>query len=303
MAPTCSPALQAHTSLVLGFVDYAKQSRRLADQLQVPFALVDVHAFPDGESRIRVPPELPEHVVLCRSLNQPNAKLVELTLAAEAARSLGVRKLTLVCPYLCYMRQDIAFHFGEAISQQIIGRHLARLFDEVVTVDPHLHRVTCFDQAVPARSAVALSASAPMGEFLARELAGPLLIGPDDESKQWVSAIAEVAGFDHCVASKERSGDREVVVTLPDERFQDRTVVLVDDVASTGHTLAAAAQQVRQRGARQVFVAVTHALFVGNSMELLATAGVEKIWSTDSVDHPSNVVPLASLLADTLVDV
>jgi ribose-phosphate pyrophosphokinase len=118
--------------IILAFPDYLKQARRLAACLNAPLAEVTLHHFPDNESLIRLPPSLPGHVILCRSLNQPNDKLIELLLCATTARELGADRLTLVAPYLSYMRQDIANQPGEAVSQRIIGKLLAGLFDDVL---------------------------------------------------------------------------------------------------------------------------------------------------------------------------
>ena len=126
--------------LVLGFRDYEAQGRGLASALGATFELVDLHRFPDGETRVRLPATLSGRVVLCRALDQPNQKLVELMLCAEGARALGATHLTLAAPYLCYMRQDAAFVPGEVVSQRIIGRFLAGWVDALVTVDPHLQR-------------------------------------------------------------------------------------------------------------------------------------------------------------------
>jgi len=282
---------------VLGFPDYEPQARALAAALDAPFEVIDLHHFPDGESRLRLPPLLPDHVVLCRSLDHANDKLVELLLAAESARKLGATRLTLVAPYLCYMRQDKAFHPGEAVSQQIIGRFLAGLFDSLITVDPHLHRVQNLMEAVPAKRAIALSAAPAMGTFLAARAGCPLLVGPDRESEQWVRAVAAPGSLHYVVANKVRHGDQSVEVHLPEHDYVDLDVVLVDDVASTGRTLVMAARALREAGVRRIDVLVTHALFVGDALELLKAAGVKEIWSSDSVPHPSNAFALASDLA------
>ncbi len=284
-------------ALVLGFSDYEPQGRRLAAELGLPFALAEIHRFPDGESKVTLPTPLPARVIVCRSLDNPNDKLVELMLCAQTARGQGVAQLALVAPYLCYMRQDIAFHPGEAISQQIVGRFLAGLFDAVVTVDPHLHRIERLDQAIPDRQAVALIAAPAITEFLAQHTHNPMIIGPDGESEQWVRAIAEPAGLDFAVATKERLGDRSVRVNLPEHDYQGRTVVLVDDMASTGRTLIAVASQLKFRGAGPIHCLVTHALFADDATRQLHEAGIEQIWSTDSITHASNVIHLAPLLA------
>ncbi len=286
--------------MLLGFHDYETQGRRLADALGLPFALVEIHRFPDGESKVTLPAPLPEQVVVCRSLDRPNDKLVELMLIARTAREMGVRRIVLVAPYLCYMRQDIAFHAGEAVSQKIIGAFLAELFDAVITVDPHLHRIERLEQAIPQGDAVSLTAAPAMVEFLAQHVQNPMLIGPDAESEQWVRAMAEPAGLEYAVATKERLGDRSVRTKLPEVDYRDRTIVLVDDMASTGRTLIAVASQLKFRGAGAIHCLVTHALFADDATRQLQEAGIEQIWSADSISHPSNVIHLAPLLAQAV---
>jgi len=285
--------------MLLAFPEYREPARRLAAAAGLDYAEVELHRFPDGETRVRLPPALPESVILCRSLDHPDEKLVSLLLAAEGARNLGAQRLTLVAPYLCYMRQDRAFRPGEVVSQRVIGGLLARYVDGLVTVDPHLHRVHSLAEAVPLAHPRALSARDPIADFLRERAPDALLVGPDAESEQWVAAVARRAGLDWCVGEKTRRGDREVSVRLQGE-FAGRSVVLVDDVASTGRTLEVAARVLRDAGAAAVSVVVTHALFAGDAIERLKAAGVREIWSTDSIPHPSNVITLAPLLAAAL---
>lgn len=287
-------------SLVLAFADEMTLAQGLATALGWPLALVAEHHFPDGETRLRLPPQLPERVVLLRGLQQPNAKLAPLLLAAAGARELGARQLTLISPYLAYMRQDMAFTPGEVVSQRHLGALLAASFDAVVTVDPHLHRVATMDEVVPGRRGVALSAAALLGGHVAQQVPGALLLAPDEEAGQWVRAAAAAHGLEHAVCRKQRHGDREVDVALPDHAVAGRAVVLLDDVASTGRTLAAAARGALSRGAASVDVAVTHALFIGDALEQVRAAGVRHVWSSDCVPHSSNAVSVVPLLAAEL---
>lgn len=285
---------------ILGFPDYSGPARALAATLDLPYREAAVHRFPDGESLVRLPRPLARHLVICRSLNQPNDKLVELMLTARTARELGVARITLVAPYLAYMRQDTAFNPGEAVSQRHIGAFLAELVDALICVDPHLHRVSDLGQVLPGRQAVALSSAATMGRFLRERDIKALLLGPDLESRQWVSTLAEAAGLTYAVASKVRAGDRSVKVTLPDQDVSGRNVVIVDDVISTGVTVAETARLLRARGSHSVRCLVTHALFAAGAEERLAQAGIEAIWSSDSIAHPSNAVALAPCLSDAV---
>lgn len=290
-------------SLLLAFDDEAPLAMALAQALGWPWALVDRHSFPDGETRLRLPPTLPARVVMLRGLQQPNAKIAELLLAASGARELGAQSLTLVCPYLAYMRQDIEFTPGEVVSQRHLGRALATWFDAVVTVDPHLHRVPTMAEVVPGRRGLALTAAPLLGAWVAQQRPGALLLGPDEEARQWVSVAASAHGLDHAVCVKQRHGDRDVDVALPELDVAGRQVVIFDDVASTGRTLAAATRGVLRSGATSVDVIVTHALFGGDALEHIRAAGVGQVWSSNTVPHPSNVVSVVPLLAAALAQV
>ncbi len=292
--------MSAAPALLLHFDDEAEAAARLAEAGGFARACIERHRFPDDELRLRLPPRLPPQVLLLRSLHRPNEKLVELLLAARAARTLGARRLGLVAPYLAYMRQDLAFRAGEVVSQRIVGHFLAVLFDAVLTVDPHLHRIARLAEAVPLGDAVALSAAPLLGELIAARRPGALLLGPDEESAQWVEAAAAAGGLAHAVCVKTRHGDREVDIALPPVDLRARAVVLLDDVASSGRTLARAARLLRAAGAASVDVAVTHALFAGDALDAILAAGVGEVWSTDCIAHPSNALSVAPLLAGAL---
>lgn len=287
--------------LLLYFEEERLSAARIAQAAGLALQAIQRHRFPDGEVKLRLPAALPARVVLLRTLDHPNDKLIELLLAARTARTLGAQHLTLVAPYLAYMRQDIAFAPGEAVSQRIVGDFLAGLFDAAITVDPHLHRVASLKEAVPVSQAIALSGAPLLSDLIAQHRPKALLVGPDDESAQWIAQAATRHGFDHAVCHKVRNGDRSVDIELPAIQLTGRAVVLLDDVASTGHTLARAAQLLLAAGAASVDVAVTHALFEGDALQLIQQAGVGEIWSTDCIEHPSNAVSMAPLIAAALL--
>ena len=269
----------------------------------MPCGCIERHVFPDGEVRLRLPPNLPPQVVVYRSLYHPNEKLVELLLAAQTARSLGARHLTLVAPYLAYMRQDMEFHPGEAVSQGIVGRFLATLFDAAITVDPHLHRVATLQEAMPLQQALVLCGADALSDMVVQRRSRPLLVGPDAESAQWVAGAALRHGLDHLVCTKVRTGDHDVHVALGAGAVDGRAAVIMDDVASTGHTVAAAARLLQLAGAASIDVAVTHALFAADAMQTIRAAGVNEVWSTDCIAHPTNAVSMASHIAHALATI
>ncbi|MFN8988072.1 MAG: ribose-phosphate diphosphokinase, partial [Burkholderiales bacterium] len=260
--------------MVIGFSVDAVCANRFAAAVGAGFATIARHQFPDGETRITLPPVLPQQLAIYQSLNNPNAKLVELLLAAKTARRSGVKHLTLVAPYLCYMRQDTAFLPGEAVSQTIIGEWLAQHFDAVLTVDPHLHRVHRLADAVPVKSAIVLSAATAIGEFLCEQNRRIVLIGPDAESEQWVSIAAAVAGSEFGVCHKVRRTDRATTVVLPEISVAGASVVLVDDIVSSGGTLMSAARACVAMGAARVDAAVVHALYGDEVTAELTSSGI-----------------------------
>jgi ribose-phosphate pyrophosphokinase len=286
--------------LVIGFDDYRPQAQRLADALQADYQEVNHHTFPDGESLIQVPTELPAHVILVRSLHQPNSKIIELLFSASALRRHGAKRITLVAPYLCYMRQDTENHPGEAVSQQVIGKLLAEHFDDVITVDPHLHRISRLFQAIPIQNAIAISAGGVIGNYLKNIIKTGVLVGPDSESEQWVKEIAADIGFSYVIATKIRSGDKQVAVHIPQQDYQGQNTIIIDDMASTGRTIAHATEKLLQAGAKQVDAIVTHPLFFGDAERFIQQSGVTNIRSTDSITHPTNAIYLAPLLASQI---
>ena len=298
---TITPA--STSGMLLCFEEEQPIAQAAANAAGLTLAVVQRHRFPDGELRLRLPAALPPRVVIWRSLQQPNEKMVELLLAAPTARQLGARHLTLVAPYLAYMRQDIAFNPGEVVSQRVLGAWLAALFDAVITVDPHLHRVATLQEAVPVQDAVVLSGAPLLADFIASQRKDVLLIGPDEESGQWVGQAAARHGWTCGVCRKTRHGDRHVDIELPDlpgTPFAGRTVVLMDDMVSSGHTVAQAARLLKAAGAASVDVAVTHALFAADAVQLIRQAGVGQIWSTDCIPHASNAVSIVPVVADVL---
>lgn len=284
------------TVALFGFAECREAAKALADELGIGFHEVAVRSFPDGESLVRVPAAA-ETVLLYRSLDNPNAKLIELILAAAAARGNGARRVMLVAPYLAYMRQDMAFHPGEAVSQQVIGHLIASHFDGLLTIDPHLHRISTLGEAVPGIPALSLSAAPVLASAITRE-EQPVLIGPDSESRPWVEAIARPLGLDVLLGEKQRNGDRDVELVIAGlEHVAGRPVVLVDDVISSGVTMIAAAGQSLRAGAASVEALATHCLASDEDLARMRDAGIARIRAMQTVGGPTACLPVAALLA------
>jgi ribose-phosphate pyrophosphokinase len=289
------------TAVLHAFTDEEEPARRLAQALGIPLAFVDTHHFPDGELLPRTPPPSPTTLVY-RSLDRPNEKLVELLLAAEAWRRNGARRLVLVAPYLCYMRQDAAFSVGEPISQKVVADLLDRTFDRIVTVDPHLHRARHLTDVLAKSESTHLHGADALVTYLRGTLAAPeLVVGPDIESEPWVRRIADPLGVSHLTMTKHRQGDAKVAISAPsDFPVAGRSILIADDICSSGATLGAATRIARSAGATSVTVFVTHMLSGEDVVRDILAAGADRVISTDSCRHSTNQVLLADLLAGSL---
>jgi ribose-phosphate pyrophosphokinase len=278
-----------------------RAAARLAERLNVTMREIDVHQFPDGEMRVTVGPVAATAIVYA-SLDQPNDKLIALLFAAEALRRGGARRLVLMAPYLCYLRQDTAFRVGEAINQKVVGRLLAGVFDRIVTVDAHLHRTKDIREVFPGIAADNLSAMPAIADALRAGLdPRTVIVGPDAEALLWVRDLAGRLGLDSVVAQKIRRGDRSVELKFEDPRLlSGRPALLVDDIISSGGTVKACAAALAVAGARAVDVVITQALFPPELSDQFLASGIHSIRSTSSVPHPTNAIGLDDLLAAAL---
>ena len=186
-----------------------------------------IHKFPDGELRVTVALPSPLTIVY-GSLDLPSEKLLALLFAAESLRRNGAQKLVLVAPYLCYMRQDTAFHAGEAISQKVVGRLLSLRSPSIASLlsTRTPHRTGNIRDVFPAidadnPSAMLLSAIATTLRTTGLDPA-TAIIGPDAESRPWVSELAERLGVMGAVAQKRRRGIVQLKSLWPNpEMWQD----------------------------------------------------------------------------------
>lgn len=272
-------------------------ARQLAEAGGWEMGEIETRRFPDGESYVRILSDVADKMVcLVCTLARPDDGFLRLVFAADAARALGAREVTLIAPYLSYMRQDRRFQAGEAISSKTFARLVSSTFDRLVTVDPHLHRYPALS-ALYTIAAQTLHAAPLLADWIAAEVGEPLIIGPDEESEQWVSEIARRIGAPYAVLRKVRHGDRNVDVEVPDlSQWRARYPVLVDDIASSGHTLIEAARKLPLQGFPRPVCAVVHGVFAEDSHEQLKGL-TDRIVSSDSIPHDSNAIGLAPLIA------
>jgi len=270
----------------------------LSEALGAELAELEIHRFPDGETRVTLRGDCAgRSVVFVGGGRNPNQEALPFYFAAHAARAMGAGSLGLVTPYLPYMRQDTQFHPGEAVSALAYARFLSSSLDWMATVDPHLHRIRSLDEifTIPA---LCVSSMPAVAHWIGGNVIEPVIVGPDAESRQWAESVAQALGVPWTVLTKNRAGDREVTVSLPHPAIlRGRSPVIVDDIASSGHTLAAAARALRDLGSSPVTCVVVHALLDDADRAALHASGVERLVSTNTAPHGTNAIDVIPLLA------
>ena len=256
-----------------------------------------LHRFPDGESYVRVESSVEDKdaLVIC-TLHEPDDKLLQLFFLCKLLKELNTKHIILVAPYLAYMRQDKRFNSGEAITSTYFASLISGFADELITIDPHLHRRSSLSEIYTIPSHV-LHAADHISSWIKNNIEKPILIGPDGESEQWVSEVAKKANAPYIVLEKKRNGDRDVEVSVPHvETFKDYTPVLVDDIISTARTMIETVDHLKSAGMKPAVCIGVHAVFANNAYQELMKAGALSVITCNTIQHESNRIDLSDMI-------
>lgn len=262
---------------------------------------LQVRRFPDGESYVRVESDVKhgEVFVVC-TLARPDPQFLPLAYTAKALRQAGAKRVNLIAPYLAYMRQDRIFHPGELLTSRAFAELLQQQFDWLVTVDPHLHRHASLDQVYDIPTTV-IHACPLFAHWIAIHVKNPIVVGPDDESAQWVEAIAREAGAPWTAFTKQRRGDHHVRMTAPDlSEFRGQTPVLVDDIVSSGVTMRRAIDNLRRQDFGASYCLAVHALCSAATAAHISNCTAAFVTS-NSVPNKYARLNVAPIIAESLV--
>ena len=274
---------------------------KVAELLSVETVPVAFKTFPDGESYVRLEGEVQnEEVVIVQTTSPPqDSRLIQLALIADAAKTNGAKKVTAVVPYLAYARQDKAFLRGEAISIQTIARMLkASGVDSLITANVHQEKVLGkFPFPAKTFSAIPLLAE----YFKQKGFGKAFALAPDKGAMHIAEEAKTVLGGECGYLEKHR--DRytgQVSVEKKTFDVKEKSVIIFDDIISTGGTIVAAANILKDLGVGKIYSACVHPLLRGDAEKRILEAGIEEIIGTDSVPSHVSKVSIAPLISKEL---
>lgn len=265
---------------------------QVARALETTVADVKFSRFPDGELYLLAGP-IDDEMVIVGSVTDSDS-LVQLMLLVDACDRAENR---LVLPYMAYARQDKRFHEGEPVSSRVVAKALSQGVSDVTTVNIHdRHVLKSF--AVPAQD---ISIAPDIGTWIATlGLKDPLVLAPDDGAMAFAMQVAESGGWDCDHLDKTRLSGTEVKMAPKNLSAKARSVVIVDDIISTGGTIATAAGMLYQQGAKEVYAACVHGVFTGGAYTRLAANGIREIACSDTIERSCSQISAAGQIARTL---
>lgn len=285
-------------------------ARNVAKLLKTSLGKVDLQRFSDGELRPWIQEDVRDKTVLVlESFSYPmDEHIMEIVLMGDAIRRGAPKTMIAVIPYMGYARQDKLHRPGEPVSARVIAKFLeVSKFKEVITMDLHNDAIVGFFQ-IPVTHVSAL-------DLLAREakntgkLSDAIIVSPDVGGTKRARNLAYMLDVPMTVMEKKRYLDRHDVSESYEiiGNVKGKTAIIIDDIISTGGTIANSAKSLKNAGATSVIVLATHGVFAGEAKEKLSGAPVDEIIITDSINVPKDKlfpklrsISVAPILADAI---
>jgi|SRR3989344_3208680 len=254
--------------IIAAFPDVVPIGKKVAAALKAKFEEIRVHKFPDNEFNIKFKnnPKGKKVVVINSIFNETNQKLVETLLAGGVAKDYGAKKIILVATYLPYMRQDTHFSNYDSFS----AKHMLEIFadfDKIIAIDPHLHRIK--NMHYLSDRAESITADDVIADYIKKRFKGDFeIIGPDEESQQWSAKIAKILKKKVVILHKDRFGDSRIK-QVSFNFDKNKNYIIIDDIISTGKTIAGVLGMIEKRGAKKIVCIGIHGLLTNGADKLI----------------------------------
>jgi len=280
-----------------------KLGEKIVSILNIETVGVSSKIFPDGECYVKLEGDVQdEDVYILQTTSPPqNIRLIQLGLIADAAKRCKAKNIIGIVPYLAYSRQDKVFLKGESLSIEAISKMLSAFgFNGLITVNIHQEKILDVFP-FPAKN---LSAISSLAKYFKNKHGQAFVLAPDKGAMYIAEEAKGILGGDCGYLEKYR--DRysgQIRVKKKDFKVKDKTVIIFDDIISTGGTIVSAAKILNELGAGAIYVACVHPLLIGDAEKRILQAGVNEIIGTDSVPNCFSKVSLASILSEELKSV
>ena len=278
--------------IIVGGSSSRDLAKELASNLGCTYIQAASTRFPDGECYTSLDVEkLDDDVVIVQN-TYPDGNLVEMFLLQDAVRRLGAKTVTLVIPYVGYARQDRVFKPGEPESAKIMAKHLDMACDRVITIDIHKEAVLDYFSC----DHVDLKAAAAIADYF-KDKKIDIVLSPDIGAAGRAKDVGDRMGLPYDHLEKTRLSGTEVRIAPAKVDCTGKRVLIVDDMISTGGTIVAAAQALREAGAESVAVACTHGVFVNNAIEKLTGSALDAVLCCNTLENQVSHISVAPLIA------
>ena len=267
----------------------------ISKELDVPLAEMISKRFPDKEMYIQIVDDVADEDVIIVQTTYPDPNIIELFLLQNAVEEAKAKSITVVIPYFGYARQDTKFKDGEPISAKALANLISLSADRVITVDPHKEHILDFFST----TAVSCSAVPELAKYL-KEKDVDMVLAPDKGALERAKKASEIIGCDFDYMEKTRIDGETIKIKPKSLDAAGKNVAIIDDIISTGGTMAKSIKELKKYGAKSVFVACTHGLFAGDAVKKLTSAGCKEIIATDTIYSDFSKVEIAGSIASLL---
>lgn len=260
-----------------------KLAEKIANHIGIPLGLVELKRFNDGEIWVKYKENIRGgDVFIIQSTHPPSDNLMELLIMIDAAKRSSASTVTAVLPYFGYARQDRKDQPRVSITAKLVANLITVAgADKVITMDLHAAQIQGFFD-IPSDHLYA----SPIFINLWKNFEDLVIVSADIGGIKLARSYAKRLNCQLVVIDKRRpeQNKSEVMNVIGD--VTDKNVLLVDDIIDTGGTFVSAIQALKKCGAKNVYGAVTHAVFSGNALENIEKSDITKLYVTDSIPFP-----------------